>query len=66
VAVEELTQKAIEEVGILPLIGPSPSDLATIRRNAVAQSLVECELLHIRRKRFTPTVSSRIPAIIKR
>jgi transposase InsO family protein len=65
-AIEELTEKAIEEKGILPLIGPSPSELAAIKRNAVVQALVECELLHIRRKRFTPTVSSRIPARISR
>ncbi len=65
-AVEELTQKAIEENGILPLIGPSSREKAAIERNAVAQALVECELLYMRRKRFTPTVSSRIPARISR
>ena len=65
-AIEELTQKAIEENGILPLIGPSPKEKAAIERNAVAQALVKCELLEIRRKRFTPTVSSRIPARISR
>jgi transposase InsO family protein len=65
-AKDELTKKAIEEGGILPLIGPSPSEKAAIERNAIAKALVECELLRIRRKRFTPTVSSRIPAMISR
>jgi hypothetical protein len=65
-AIEELTRKAIEEKGILPLIGPSPKEKAAIERNAVAHALVECELLQIRRKRFTPTKAMRIPANIKR
>jgi transposase InsO family protein len=63
-AIDELTQKAIEENGILPLIGPSPKEKAAIERNAVAQALVKCELLEIRRKRFTPPKSMRMPARI--
>jgi len=65
-ALKELTQKAIEEKGILPLFGPSPTEKAAIERNAVAHALVECELLCIRRKRFTPPKSFRIPARINR
>jgi len=59
-AITELTEKTIEEKGILPLIGPSPRDLVAMRRNAVALALVECEILHLRRKRLTPTISSRL------
>jgi transposase InsO family protein len=64
-AVEELTLNAIKEKGILPLFGPSPSERAAIERNAVAQALVECDLLCVRRKRFTPPKSFRIPARIR-
>jgi len=64
-AIEELTQEAVRTNGILPLIGPSPEEKKAIRRNAVALALTECELLYIRRKRFTPPKSCRIPAIIK-
>jgi transposase InsO family protein len=65
-AVEELTRKAIEEKGILPLFGPSPSERAAIERNAIAQALVEFDLLCVRRKRFTLPKSCRIPARIRR
>jgi transposase InsO family protein len=65
-AIEELTKEAIRTNGILPLIGPSPKEQAAIERNAVALALIECELLSIRRKRFTPPKSYRIPAMIRR
>ena len=62
--VDEERRKEESCQGILPLIGPTPTQREAIDRYAISRVLSRCGYLHIRRRRITPPVSRRKAARI--
>ena len=57
-------QKECKRRGVLPLVGPTPREKASIDRFAVSKALRRCGHLKIRRRRVTPAIRVRKAACI--
>jgi len=64
-AYREEYDKETERRGVLPLVGPTPREKATIDRHAVSKALRRCGYLLIRRRRVSPVIQSRKAAGIR-
>jgi transposase InsO family protein len=62
--VDQERRKEKSRRGILPLIGPTPTQRDAIDRSAISSVLNRCGYLHIRRRRITPPISQRKAARI--
>jgi transposase InsO family protein len=62
--VEEERRKEEQRKGILPLVGPTPTQRDSIDRYAISRALMRCAYLYVRRRRIAPPVSQRKAARI--
>jgi transposase InsO family protein len=57
--VDEERRKEENRRGILPLVGPTPTERDSIDRTAISKVLRRCGYLQVRRRRITPPISQR-------
>jgi transposase InsO family protein len=60
----EVYEEEMNRRGVLPLIGPTPREKASIDRYAISKALRRCGYLLIRRRRVTPAIRQRKAASI--
>jgi len=57
--------KEVERRGVLPVVGPTPSEKASLDRVAISKALMQCGYLLIRRRRVAPPIRCKKAAIIR-
>ena len=63
-AYEEEYDEETRRRGVLPLVGPTPREKASMDRYAISKALRRCGYLLIRRRRVAPTIHVKKAACI--